>query len=150
MLQVNPATTRSRSSFSSLATAAACLLAAACELGPKKITPISDPIADAISATAPNTVGLFSFRDRLVVRNRTAPLKDCDIVLDGTLTAQSVTLPLDETVTIMATRFRPYVEPDVFYRHATKEKRMTCTGPLGRQSVTFSNQAEQTVFIPKR
>lgn len=110
-----------------------------------------NPIQQAIDATPADTLGLFAFRDSVIVRNNTqAPVTQCVIVLDEHLTGELGDLAGGETKTLMRSRFRPYAEPEEFYRRAATKKVMTCNSPGGPVRVTFVAGPEQTVFVPNR
>lgn len=113
--------------------------------------PIVDPIQAAINETPTDAIGLFAFRDKLIIRNnKRDALTACIVVVDQALTSEIGTLASGATETVMRSRFKPYVEADEFYRRALIRKDMTCQSPTGPVRVNFVAQPERSVFIPSR
>lgn len=125
-----------------------CLTLAACSSEPR---PGGDLIQQIIDATPASQVALHAFRDRVVIANKTTTSATaCVVVLDGDVRGELGAMPAGQTLTLMRTRFRPYLEPDDFYARANKDKRIDCVADGKPVSVKLGAPVEHTVIIPSK
>lgn len=131
----------------SLAGALAIAVCSACDHAPTR-----DPIQDAVDATPADKVGRYSFPDKIILANRTTfNFSNCRILLEGGITGELQQLPSGATMTIMRSRFHPYVDADEFFRVGHQPGRMACDTPDGPRSVTFAGtDVDKTVIVPNQ
>lgn len=142
-----PCPRRLLSTCRSLVAALAIATIAACDHAPTR-----DPIQDAVDATPADKVGRYSFPDKIILANRT-PLNfsNCRILLEGGITGELQQLPAGATLTIMRSRFHPYVDANEFFRVGHQPGRMACDTPDGPRSVSFAGtDTDQTVIVPNK
>lgn len=97
-------------------------------------------------------VALFHFRDKVVFTNNTdRALTACVVTIDDAFRADLGAVAPSSTHTIMRSRFRPYVEAEMFYARGSKDNnQIECDTATGRVRVRFEPQVERTVVIPPK
>lgn len=133
-----------------VAIASALLTLTACSQKPPSAA-LVDPVADVVNATPAGTVGAYVFHDKIVIRNATdTGVSSCTFLVDEAFSADVGAVAGGQTVTVMRTKFRPYVESEEFYRRGSSRKSMTCLASTGWVKVEFSSGPEQRVVVPGR
>jgi hypothetical protein len=133
-----------------VATGLAITLACRNDAGPA--AKLEDPVAAAMPAVPPGQVGLFNFPDKIIFTNNTTDaVTDCVVLVDGSIKGVIQKAGAGVTVTLMRSRFEPYVEADEFYRRGSlNNNSIECTTPAGRSKVTFEGQVEYSATIPPK
>lgn len=117
----------------------AALVLAACDWGPREV---AIPPPNTLTPATAGHIEQTKYADKVVTSNWTKDALGNCVAVVGAHRARLGELQAGATVTVMRTRFEPYIEADAFL--AEKDRRIECDAPSGRMRVTFPDMGTFT------